>query len=124
MIVTMSTSCQSRRCAIRDSGMGAILRPRRRAVDRAAMRPDGYHVGELAFRRKVARDVLVVGGHSAKFLAGSFVWIEYDNGFSCALLEVVEFIGTGPTKPLKILRHLGSVPIFEIPPCAIRRDVG
>ena len=37
MIVTMSTSCQSRRFAIRDSGMGAMLRPRRRAMDRAAV---------------------------------------------------------------------------------------
>ena len=71
--------------------MGAILRPRRRAVDRAAMRPDGYHVGELAFRRKGAGDVLVVGGHSAKFLAGSFVGIENDDGFPRTLLEVVEW---------------------------------
>ena len=67
------------------------LRPCRRAVNRAAMRPDGYHVGELAFRRKVAGDVLVVGGHSAKFLAGSFVGIENDDGFPRTLLEVVEW---------------------------------
>ncbi len=36
------------------------LRPRRRAVNRAAVRPDGYHVGKLAFRRKVAGNVLVI----------------------------------------------------------------
>ena len=36
------------------------LRPRRRAVNRAAVRPDGYHVGKLAFRRKVAGNVRIV----------------------------------------------------------------
>ena len=81
MIVTMSTSCQSRRCAIRGSGMGAMLRPRRRAVDRAAMRPDGYHVGELAFRRKVAWDVRVVCRRPLKMVGDGFAWIEYKHGF-------------------------------------------
>ena len=90
MIVTMSTSCQSRRFAIRDSGMGAMLRPRRRAMDRAAMRPDGYHVGKLAFCREIAGDVLVVSGHCTKFFAGSFVGIEHYDGLAHAFLEIVE----------------------------------
>ena len=69
---------------------GGRLFPRRRAVDRAAMRPDGNHFGQLAFRRKVAGDVLVVGGHGTKLFAGAFMGIENDDGFSRALLEIVE----------------------------------
>ena len=37
-------------------------RPRGRAVDRAAMRANRDYVGQLAFRRKVSRDVLGIGG--------------------------------------------------------------
>ena len=66
------------------------LRPRRRAVDRAVVRSYGNHFGQLALRRKVARDVLVISGYGTEFFAGAFVWIEYDNGFSCALLEIVK----------------------------------
>ena len=36
------------------------LCPRRRAVERAPVRPDGDYAGKLALRRKVAGDVCVV----------------------------------------------------------------
>ena len=52
--------------------------PRRRAVDRAAICTNWYYVGELVFCGKVARNVLVVGGDGANFLAWSFVRIEHD----------------------------------------------
>ena len=64
--------------------------PRRRAVDRAAICTNWYHVGELVFCGKVARNVLVVGGDGAKFLAGAFMRIEHDYGFTRVLLEVVK----------------------------------
>ena len=68
-----------------DGGMAAgrrvrrRLRPRRRAVDRAAMRTNGNCVGKLALCRKVAGDVLVVGvvDASGEVLDGHdfmFVW--------------------------------------------------
>ena len=44
----------------------------------------------MAFCRKIARNVLVVGGDGAKFLAGPFMRIEHDYGFARALLEVVK----------------------------------
>ena len=65
-------------------------RPRGRAVDRAAMRANRNYVGQLAFRRKVSRDVLVVGGYGAKFFTGAFVWIENEDGFPRSLLEIVK----------------------------------
>ena len=65
-------------------------RPRGRAVDRAAMRANRDYVGQLAFRRKVSRDVLVVGGYGAKFFTGAFVWIENEDGFPRSLLEIVK----------------------------------
>ena len=77
--------------AFADGGMAAgrrvrrRLRPRRRAVDRAAMRTNGNCVGKLALCRKVAGDVLVVGGHGAEFFAGAFMRIEHDYGFPRAL---------------------------------------
>ena len=42
------------------------LRPRRRAVDRAAVRSYGNHFGQLALRRKVARDVPALCGVEAE----------------------------------------------------------
>ena len=64
--------------------------PRRRAVDRAAICANWYSVGELVFCGKVARNVLVVGGDGAKFLARPFMRIEHDYGFARVLLEVVK----------------------------------
>ena len=42
------------------------LRPRRRAVDRAAMRPDWDYFRQLAFGRKVAGDVPAICGVETK----------------------------------------------------------
>ena len=42
-------------------GMRTQLRPRRRAVDCAAMRSDGNNFRQLALRRKVAGDIGIVG---------------------------------------------------------------
>ena len=42
-------------------GMRTRLRPRRRAVDRAAMRSDGNNFRQLALRREIAWDVEIVG---------------------------------------------------------------
>ena len=64
--------------------------PRRRAVDCAAICAHWYCVGELIFCGKVARNVLVVGGDGAKFLAGSFMRIEHNYGFARVLFEVVK----------------------------------
>ena len=66
------------------------LRPCRRAVNRAAVRSYGNHFGQLALRRKVAGDVLVIGGYGTEFFTGALVRIEHDNGFSRALLEIVK----------------------------------
>ena len=66
------------------------LRPRRRAVDRAAMRSNRYDVGKLALCREIAGNVLVVSGHCTKFFAGSFVGIEHYDGLARAFLEIVE----------------------------------
>ena len=76
------------RVSLSGSGSGQI--PCRRAVDRASVASDWNHVGQLALRRKVAGDVLVVGGYGTEFFTGAFVRIEYDNGFSCALFEIVK----------------------------------
>ena len=62
-------------------GMRTRLRPRRRAVDRAAMRPYWDYVGKLALRRKVAGDVCVVCRHSLKMFGDGFSWVEYKHGF-------------------------------------------
>ena len=72
------------------SGRGRWRSPCRRAVDRAPMRADGDYLRKLALCRKVAGNVLVVGGYGTEFFAGAFVRIEYDNGFSCAFLEIVK----------------------------------
>jgi len=40
---------------------GGRLLPRLRAVDRATVRPDGNHFGQLALRRKVAGNIGIVG---------------------------------------------------------------
>ena len=70
---------------------GRWFAPRCRAVDHAAICTHWYYVGKLAFCRKVARNVLVVGGDGAKFLARPFMRIEHDYRFTCALLEVVKW---------------------------------
>ena len=64
--------------------------PRCRAMDRAPICAHWYYVGELVFCGKVARNVLVVGGDGAKFLAGPLMRIEHDYGFARVLLEVVK----------------------------------
>ena len=48
------------------SGRRRWRRPCRRAVDRAAMRSYGNHFGQLALRRKVARDVPALCGVEAE----------------------------------------------------------
>ena len=72
------------------SGRGRWRSPCRRTVDCAPVRADGDYLRELALCRKVAGDVLVISGYGTEFFAGAFVRIEYDNGFSCALLEIVK----------------------------------
>ena len=57
------------------------LRPRRRAVDRAAVRSYGNHFGQLALRRKVAGDVRVVGCCPFKMLGDCYVGIEHKHRF-------------------------------------------
>ena len=69
---------------------GGRLFPRRRAVDRAAMRSDRNHFRQLALRREIAWNVLVVSGHCTKFFAGSLVGIEHYDGLARAFLEIVE----------------------------------
>ena len=56
---------------------GGQLFPRRRSVDRAAMRPDGNHFRQLALCREVARDVRIVGSMIAD-VGKSFVRIEHE----------------------------------------------
>ena len=60
------------------------LFPRRRAVYRAAMRPDGNHFGQLALRRKVAGDVPALCGVEAE-VCRALARIEND----CPPLEFV-----------------------------------
>ena len=72
---------------LRSSGRG----PRRRAVSRAPVRSDGNCLQQLASRRKVAGDVLVVSGHGSEFFAWAFMWIEHDNGLPSVFLEIVEW---------------------------------
>lgn len=67
------------------------LRPRRRAVDCATMRSNGNNFRQLALRRKVTGDVLVVRGNCAKFFAWPFVRIEHDDRFVRVLLEIMEW---------------------------------
>ena len=55
------------------------------------MRADRDCVGQLAFRRKVSRDVFAVGGYGAKFFDRAFVWIENKDGFPRVFLEIVEW---------------------------------
>ena len=55
---------------------GRRLCPRRRAVDRAAMRPDWDYVGKLALRWKIAGDVCVVRSMIAD-VGKSFMRIEH-----------------------------------------------
>ena len=62
-------------------GMRTRLRPRRRAMDRAAMRSNRNHFRQLALRRKVAGDVRVVGSRSLKMVGHGFAWIEYKHRF-------------------------------------------
>ena len=70
-----------------DGGMAAGRRvrrrlcPRRRAVDRAAMRTNGNCVGKLALCRKVAGDVCIVCRRPLKMFGDSFSWVEYKHGF-------------------------------------------
>ena len=45
---------------------GGRLLPRLRAVDRATVRPDGNHFGQLALRRKVAGNVPAMCGMEAE----------------------------------------------------------
>ena len=65
-------------------GMRTRLRPRRRAVDRAAMRSDGNNFRQLALRRKVAGDVPAICSVKAK-ICWTLARIEY----YCAPLEFV-----------------------------------
>ena len=63
---------------------GRRLRPRRRAVDRAAMRSNRNHFGQLALRRKVAGNVPAMCGMEAE-VCRALARIEHD----CASLEFV-----------------------------------
>ena len=63
---------------------GGRLFPRRRTVDRAAMRPDGDYLGQLAFRRKVAGNVPALCGVEAE-VCRALARIEND----CPPLEFV-----------------------------------
>ena len=47
-------------------------------------------IRQLALCRKPTRDVLVVGGHGAKLLTGTLMWVEHNYGLPRALLEIVE----------------------------------
>ena len=60
---------------------GGRLFPRRRAVDRAAMRSDGNNFRQLALRREIAWNVRVVGSRSLKMVGHGFAWIEYKHRF-------------------------------------------
>ena len=62
-------------------GMRTQLRPRRRAVDCAAMRSDGNNFRQLALRREIAWNVRVVGSRSLKMVGHGFAWIEYKHRF-------------------------------------------
>ena len=57
------------------------LFPRRRAVDRAVVRPDGNYLGQLALSRKVAGNVRVVCRCPLKMVGDGFAGIEYKYGF-------------------------------------------
>jgi len=70
-------------------GMRTRLRPRRRAVDRAAMRSHGNHFRQLALRRKVAGDVRVVGSMIA-YVGKSFMRIEHEYLLAKLLSDQVE----------------------------------
>ncbi len=62
------------------SVLGAALRrsrPCRRAVDRAAMRPDWDYFRQLAFGRKVAGDVPAISGVESE-VCWTLTWIEHD----------------------------------------------
>ena len=63
---------------------GGRLLPRLRAVDRATVRPDGNHFGQLALRRKVAGNVPAMCGMEAE-VCRALSRIEHD----CASLEFV-----------------------------------
>ena len=63
---------------------GGRLLPRCRAVDRAAVRPDGNHFRQLALRRKVAGNVPAMCGMEAE-VCRALSRIEHD----CASLEFV-----------------------------------
>ena len=69
------TESDRRRVCPRHGGRGMRTRlcPRRRAVDRAAMRSDGNHFRQLALRRKVAWDVRIVGSCSLKMVGPIYV---------------------------------------------------
>ena len=69
---------------------GRRLCPRRRTVDRAAVRADGDYLWKLALRRKVAGNVLIVGGHGSEFFAWAFMRIEHDNRLPSMFLEIME----------------------------------
>ena len=58
-----------------------LSRPRRRAVNRAAMCADGNDLWQLAFRRQFARDVPAICGMEAK-VCRALARIEHDNLFS------------------------------------------
>ena len=77
------TEAEWRRVCPRQGGRGmrAQLRPRRRAVDRAAMRSNRYDVGKLALCREIAWNVRVVGSRSLKMVGHGFAWIEYKHRF-------------------------------------------
>ena len=59
-------------------------------MDRAPMSTNRDDIRELALRRKVAGNVLVISGHCTQFFAGTFVWIEYDDRLPRVFLEIIE----------------------------------
>ena len=91
-------------------GIKTQLRPRRRAMDRAAMRSDGNNFRQLALRRKVAGDVGIVGLWKCGIMR---LW-DYGNGsrrfqfqnsgmvhfHNCTISQFKLVIQVGPTKPL------------------------
>ena len=63
------------------SGRGRWRSPCRWAVDRTAVRSDGDYVGQLAFFRKVAGNVLVVSCSPFKMFGDSHMGIEHEHRF-------------------------------------------
>ena len=95
------------------------LRPRRRTVDRASVRPDGYDVGELALRRKVAGDVRVIGSVIAD-IRKAFVRVKHK--YLLAKLSPNQFEGSDEIRIAADERNSINV-IRECVVKHVRRDV-